>query len=557
MRNDKPRHTRAAKTGAPITAHAVLLIAVLLMTMPTMASAQAVSMKEVEAAVLREDWKQVATLLESVSDDTQKSPDPVLRLIKGHACLALNGNNESLCLFLSVTAPEDLEEYCLWAQRFAARNSKDAIAHYFQGDAAARLHNWSQAIARYGYALKLNVRHALAYNARGVARASNGDYRSARVDFNDAVTYSDRRLADAHANIGALCLQRKDGAKGGLRAFDEALKISSDFALALHGRGCVKTILYDSGGAAKDLEAAELCLQSVGAHKLLIANGLRYQAYWRGMTGEELLASLAADEDAGTTFDARVRAAKDNAVTAWNNYAEVAGHGGAQRKFNRYFEEMGRLQRFDQSVAQQVFDTHVEPDIASSTRIANGHQDGLNAIERTNKNGGLTTWGQGVTRFGGVGASVAGGAAITGMSFGSATVVGASVAGVGSLAANETADAMGRSSNYHMDTLRQYERYGGSSGPMTGARMQAEMRAFMNSQAQRSSLPSGGPGQDAASGIGGAQAKFTRVKRDNGCWPFVGYFALVYSDQCADVPVEDILETLSERGNGHVRRGQQ
>lgn len=89
----------------------------------------------VEDAVLTEDWVKVSDLLTSV--DTQ-TPFPVLRLIKAHAYLALNRNNESQCLFLSVSSEDELKQWQKWSNDFVTQNSQKAIAHYFKGDSLAR-----------------------------------------------------------------------------------------------------------------------------------------------------------------------------------------------------------------------------------------------------------------------------------------------------------------------------------------------------------------------------------------------------------------------------------
>jgi len=566
-----------------------------LTALPLAASAQSVSMKVVEKAILKEDWKQVAKLLESVSDDVKGSPDPVLRLIKGHASLALNRNNESLCLLLSVTVPDDLEKCRDWAKRFAARNSRDAIAHYFQGDAAARLHKWTQAITHYGYALELNDAHGLVYNARGVARASDGDYRGARVDFTDAVAYSDGRLADAHANIGALCLQRKDGAKGGLRAFDVALKLSPDFALALHGRGCVKTSLGCVDEAKVDLRKAEELCHCGDMAALFLANAIRYRAFWSGSDPNELLAMVGSGDDAGTTFDARMSAQSRHSKPTdgpspsfqaweqrWQQYADK-GHGKAwqfgQNAYNRQAQAFHGLTPDEKNLATG----QMRIGLTNNSTLASN--EARHRTEYTNHNapgGGADVFNK-ITLPSTAAllafapeptATKIGAAALTG-TIGHNTIW----QGVHNANANDLNSRLGRPGNLvgamsRADMQSEMRAFmdskarslssggpsggiGGSNGPMTPARMQTEMRAFMNSQAQSHTPSFGGLGQDAGRGTGGAQADFTGVKRDNGCWPFVGYFALAYCDQCDDVPVDDILKTLAERGDGQVRPDQQ
>src|ERR1035441_3294477 len=84
----------------------------------------------VETALLAEDWKTVANMLASVNPQT---PSPVLRMIKGHACLALNQNNEAVCLFLSGSPTNQCLIWHKWAQDFVVSHSKSPIAQYLVG----------------------------------------------------------------------------------------------------------------------------------------------------------------------------------------------------------------------------------------------------------------------------------------------------------------------------------------------------------------------------------------------------------------------------------------
>ena len=72
----------------------LLLLVSVIVLKPLTVNAQPAQIvdKKVEDAILVEDWKKVADKLGAVDPET---PSPILRLIKGHACLALNRNNES------------------------------------------------------------------------------------------------------------------------------------------------------------------------------------------------------------------------------------------------------------------------------------------------------------------------------------------------------------------------------------------------------------------------------------------------------------------------------
>ena len=50
-------------------------------------------------------------------------------------------------------------------------------------------------------------------------------------------------FADAHASIGAMWIQRRDGITGAQMSFNKALTISSDFSLAHNGVACTDYVL--------------------------------------------------------------------------------------------------------------------------------------------------------------------------------------------------------------------------------------------------------------------------------------------------------------------------
>ena len=218
--------------------------------------AQAGMSQQLEQLLIAENWPEASKLLENVSGDWDKNPDPVLRLVRGHVLLARNRNNKSACLLLSVTSPKDLAECQRWSESLVAKHPKKPIAYYFQGDVQARLGDFVGAAQTFSKGLKLNEKHALLNNAKGVACASGKQLALARVHFDMAVKNPDVQLADAYANLGMFRIQKKDGAKAAMDAFDRALQISPDFAFALHGRGCVALIMNRKAEAEKDLTRA-------------------------------------------------------------------------------------------------------------------------------------------------------------------------------------------------------------------------------------------------------------------------------------------------------------
>jgi tetratricopeptide (TPR) repeat protein len=189
---------------------------------------------EIERAILSEDWKKVSELVPVSIND---SGSTTLRLIRGHACLALNQNNESLQLFLTTPPKQGIEEYESWAVSFANRYSDRTTAFYFKGDALARQAKWSDALAAFNSALKLKPNHALSLNARGVCYALGGEWDKSLEDF-AAATIAVPSFSEAWANRGAMYIQRSTAAKGALSAFDAALKYSPESAVAKMGRAC-------------------------------------------------------------------------------------------------------------------------------------------------------------------------------------------------------------------------------------------------------------------------------------------------------------------------------
>lgn len=221
---------------------------------------------EVEKAILNEDWRGVVQLLPGVETNGASA---TVRLIKGHACLALNQNNESLCLFLNAAAQADIEGYEAWANSLAVRRPDKPIALYLKGDALSRQAKWAAALEAFSSAVKLNSDHALTLNARGVLYAQTGDLDKAGADFKAALK-TNPHFADALANCGFRLLQKRTAAKGAEDWFEQALKESPKFFLAEFGVGCARFARgeYDSAdmtlhGAMSNLVCGASSLEKV------------------------------------------------------------------------------------------------------------------------------------------------------------------------------------------------------------------------------------------------------------------------------------------------------
>lgn len=210
---------------------------------------------KLEKAIIAERWDTVSDLLKNV---TPKTPSPVLRLIKGHAQLAQNWNNESVCLFLSASNPDDIKEWDEWTSKFEKLHDGVLVGRYLRGDALARLGAWDGAEAAFRAVLvpDKNPKHVLSLNALGLVHAARQDWDGALVEFTMASKLRPD-FADATASLGAYWVQKKDGAQGALKALDKAIKSSRDtFALARYGRGNILMVLGKFDQAAKDFNEA-------------------------------------------------------------------------------------------------------------------------------------------------------------------------------------------------------------------------------------------------------------------------------------------------------------
>jgi len=267
-----------------------------------------ISMAEVEQAVLaadtgtgslKDNWTPVVQLLTAVNVQT---PDPVLRMIKGHACLAVNENNESVCLFLSVVTPEDRQQWLQWAEGFARRQPAMPVAHYFHGDAFARVERWEDAVSHLTIAIEKakDKQHALSFNARGVVRARMALAGSAMEDFLSA-TDTANELADAYCNLGALAVQAKEGAQGAEVDFGASISNSPGYALAHFGRGCARMIIGDLENAQADL--AESTRSGSAATALVAAAAAKTQKTIRDQAEARL--ALASKDNPGFSLDSR------------------------------------------------------------------------------------------------------------------------------------------------------------------------------------------------------------------------------------------------------------
>lgn len=319
-----------------------------------------------EQAILAEDWAGVAELLDSVNAETVS---PVDRLLKGHAALALNRNNESSCLFYSIVAAdsvgmeENIKEWVSWTQRFATKHPKKAIAHYFEGDARSRSEQWDAALTAFDQALQFEPNHALTLIARGLVYAITERWNEALVDLSRAGSQGDN-YAEAYASLGALWLMKKDGAKGAEEAFNKSLNISPDYATALYGRGSVRSVLGKWEEAEQDLEQVkEIMLSDVdveaGCLAEIIANNTAHTLSLLQSRDEIMLAGLQS-ENPSTEINRRITTMARNGHTGVGSVDYRALVNIAQRN-PEYAPEI--QQKLDVAVRNS-------PNLAQNLRIA-------------------------------------------------------------------------------------------------------------------------------------------------------------------------------------------
>lgn len=220
-------------------------------------------LSRMEADLLRGDWQAVMKHCQAC-DPNEMARSPILRGIYGHACLALNHNEESILHLLSLTTDPNLPRWGQWATDLVARFPANAVALYLKGDSQARQGSWREAVGTYSMTLRqidemrasgkdpdnprdyrLALRNmdgalvkAMNLNARGVAHACRQETVEALKDLEDACLLTPC-FVDAYVNLGAFLVQ-EEAPEGAMAAFEKALGCAPESPLALVGRGCAR-----------------------------------------------------------------------------------------------------------------------------------------------------------------------------------------------------------------------------------------------------------------------------------------------------------------------------
>jgi len=492
------------------------------------AADQAVS-PAVEQAVLAENWTQVVTLLKEV---TPQTPSPVLRLIKGHACLAVNRNNEALCLFMSVADKSSQETWENWTKELAKKNSQKAGAYYLYGDALARQGRLNEAQAAFNQGLQLSQNHSLILNARGVVLALNNKWTEAKDDLTKAGNNPQMPLADAYVNLGGMFIHRKDGAKGAVRAFNQALTISPEYCLALLGRGCVELVLNQMSDAEKDLKNAQ---KLAGCAKPLVDDtALDIFALMTGMKKEDLLA-MSQGKKAGTVFDVKFEDVKKS-YDAWKQ------NPSDQKLYNKFHTQASQLP----PNYQQQITTMMKNDTAKDPALSNRMQKCESVIYSHNNHPVTQLVGDMIkdTAKAIGGAIAAGGTAATATGAGAppgvgAIAVGTGIAGAGQIAGKTVDNTTKANADFSNQVFKDvFSKSGSPTGPLGGgggAAWGPDKTMTMKGPGGPGGPggPSGGSSSGfdktpASKGAGGVDISFKEAAWDEGDWPFKAHFGLLY-----------------------------
>lgn len=273
---------------------------------------------ELEAALLADDWARVAQLSEGVKVDT---PSAVLRLIKGHASLALNRSNESLALFASAIADAQRVEWQSWSEKFSARHKDSATAWYFHGDALARRRDWDGATKAFDHALLLQPQHFLSLNARGVIAHAVGNTLEARTYFVKS-GQANPSFAEAFASRGTLNVYLNS--VGAEKDYRSAMQLSADKnpVVSLVGLGCAE---YGKGDFDKALGHFAVVPVTSSLHLLAQSNSIAVELARLARSVTEARAvgtTLQKMEITGTDGTRRVdvSAREGGILLAWNDW---------------------------------------------------------------------------------------------------------------------------------------------------------------------------------------------------------------------------------------------
>lgn len=202
---------------------------------------------ELELAFANENWKEVEGILVKMkpSNATTCKLEVPLRILYGHAALAMGKNSAAVEHFYCATDSNGLKAWLRWTEKLVVRKPNLPISHYLRGDALARNGDIENALIELDKALKINPKDTLALNARGVVKwllyeadQSKEDFELEAMDDLLRVIEISPNFADAWANRGIIGLRGRSDLLRARQSFERALSIDNKYWLALNGKAC-------------------------------------------------------------------------------------------------------------------------------------------------------------------------------------------------------------------------------------------------------------------------------------------------------------------------------
>lgn len=196
-----------------------------------------------EKTILNKNWKGIFMECQT-SDSTLK--DPVIKAIVAHTSIMLNKNNISFVLLNYINGDSTSRRlWQAWTTDFVTRFPKEAIAHYFHGDAMMRNGDKSEALRSFEKSVSLDPDFALAYNARGLVFSLETDKSRSCQDFNKAIELNPD-VAEFYASRATMFYNGK-APEAALKDYSKAVELSPDFALSINGKACSRFYSISNG----------------------------------------------------------------------------------------------------------------------------------------------------------------------------------------------------------------------------------------------------------------------------------------------------------------------
>jgi tetratricopeptide (TPR) repeat protein len=184
--------------------------------------------------------------------------------------------NVALCNGSDRTSPEPQINGCTAVIDAGERTAAAAIAYNNRGDAYTSKGDYDRAIQDFDQSIKLQPTNAKPFNNRGVAYLKKGEYDLAIKSFDEAVRL-DAGYAKAFINR-AESYQKKNEHDRAVRDYDEAIRLEPSSKAAWNGRCWARAILGELQPALEDCNKA---LQSDPTAAIYDSRGLTYMKMGR------------------------------------------------------------------------------------------------------------------------------------------------------------------------------------------------------------------------------------------------------------------------------------